>query len=302
MHRRMTRIALAAATAGAALSTLGLTGASAAGGAILAAPGSPVLTAISAAHHPGFDRLVFRFRGPVPSQHSARYVSQVTGPSGMPVHIVGSARLQVRFSPAVGHGAAGGSTFGPARRTYALPNIIQVVRAEDFASVLLFGVGLARHEPFHMFTLTRPSRVVIDIQTPFRTAGAGAFFLNSSRFASGTPPFTQRVLRPVIPPGVAFGAMQRLFAGPTQAERAHSLRFVASGATGFRNLTISDGVARVQLTGNCSSGGSTYTIANQIRPTLKQFGSVHWVKIYDPSGHTERPSGHTDSIPECLEP
>jgi len=75
MHRRMTRIALAAATAGAALSTLGLTGASAAGGAILAAPGSPVLTAISAAHHPGFDRLVFRFRGPVPSQHSARYMA-----------------------------------------------------------------------------------------------------------------------------------------------------------------------------------------------------------------------------------
>jgi hypothetical protein len=300
MHRRVTRIALAAA--GTALGTFGLTGAGAAGGATLAAPGFPVLTAISAAHHPGFDRLVFRFRGPAPSQHSARYVSQVTGPSGMPVRIVGSARLQVRFFPAVGHGTAGGSTFGPGRRTYALPNVIQVVRAEDFESVLLFGVGLARHEPFHMFTLTHPSRVVIDIQTPFRTVGAGAFFLNSSRFAQGTPPFTQRVLRPVMPPRAAFGAMQRLFAGPTQAERAHSLRFVASGATGFRNLTISDGVARVQLTGHCSSGGSTYTVANQIRPTLKQFGSVHWVKIYDPSGHTERPTGHTDSIPECLEP
>jgi hypothetical protein len=29
---------------------------------------------------------------------------------------------------------------------------------------------------------------------------------------------------------------------------------------------------------------------------------VHWVKIYDPSGHTERPYGHTDSIPQSLEP
>jgi hypothetical protein len=71
MHKRINRIALAAATAGSALSTHGLTGAGAAGGAILAAPGFSTLTAISADHHPGFDRLMFRFCGPVLSQHSA---------------------------------------------------------------------------------------------------------------------------------------------------------------------------------------------------------------------------------------
>ncbi len=37
-------------------------------------------------------------------------------------------------------------------------------------------------------------------------------------------------------------------------------------------------------------------------PTLKQFPSVHWVKIYDQSGRTERPAGHSDSIPLSLEP
>jgi hypothetical protein len=37
-------------------------------------------------------------------------------------------------------------------------------------------------------------------------------------------------------------------------------------------------------------------------PTLKQFPSVHWVKIYDQNGQTERPSGHSDSIPFSLEP
>jgi len=31
-------------------------------------------------------------------------------------------------------------------------------------------------------------------------------------------------------------------------------------------------------------------------------GSVDWVKIYDPAGTTENPTGHVDSIPECLEP
>lgn len=144
--------------------------------------------------------------------------------------------------------------------------------------------------------------MIIDIRAPFRTVAVGDYFLNADRFGQGIPPYTQRVVRPVIPPAVAFGAMQRLFAGPTQAERALSLRFVASKATGFKNLRIIDGVARVQLTGGCSSGGSTFTVANEIRPTLKQFPSVHWVKIYDPSGHTQKPSGHTDSIPECLEP
>ena len=62
-------------------------------------------------------------------------------------------------------------------------------------------------------------------------------------------------------------------------------------------MSIRDGVARVQLTGKLSSGGSTFTIANEIMPTLMQFRSVHWVKIYDQKGHTERPFGPSDSIP-----
>ncbi|MDP4510019.1 hypothetical protein [Nonomuraea turcica] len=51
-----------------------------------------------------------------------------------------------------------------------------------------------------------------------------------------------------------------------------------------------------------TSAGSTFTIANLIRPTLKQFPSIKWVKIYDAAGHTERPTGPSDSIPQSLEP
>ena len=284
------------------LALAGLGGLAVPAATVSASTAVPTLTQIRATHHSGYDRLVFEFRGRVPTQHGARYVSQVVGPSGLPVHIVGSALLRVQFSPTLGHNAQGGITYGPARRTYALPNIIQVVNAEDFEAVLSFGVGLARQEPFHMFTLTNPSRVVIDVRTPYRTVSVRDYFLNSHRFAFGLRPYIQRVSRPVIPSAAAFGSLQRLFAGPTQAERALGLRFVASQATGFKNLRISDGVARVQLTGGCSSGGSTFTVANEIRPTLKQFPSVRWVKIYDPSGHTERPYGHTDSIPQSLEP
>ena len=74
----------------------------------------PTLTQIRATHHPGYDRLVFEFRGRVPTQHGARYVSQVVGPSGLPVHIVGSALLRVQFSPTLGHNAQGRITYGPA--------------------------------------------------------------------------------------------------------------------------------------------------------------------------------------------
>jgi hypothetical protein len=275
-------------------------------GAAAAAPvpaPAPVLTQVTAAHHPGYDRLVFTFRGGVPKQHTVRYVSQVIAdPSGMPVNVVGSARLLVTFTPATGHGRAGTLIYAPTARTFALPGIIQVVPAGDFESVLSFGVGVARAEPFHVFTLTAPSRVVIDLRTPYRTVPVRDYFRSSGRLAGGTAPFVQAVSRMVIPPATAFGALQRLFAGPTPAELARGLSFVSSGATGFKLLSVQGGVARVELTGKVSSGGSTFTIANEITPTLKQFPGVRWVKIYDQHGRTERPLGHSDSIPLSLEP
>jgi hypothetical protein len=300
----MFRLRVAAMTL--ALAGLGagaVTAATAGAAAGATAPAAPVLTRITAAHHLGYDRLVFQFSGGVPAQRSVSYVSRVIAdPSGLPVNVTGSALLRVRFFAASGHDAQGHLTYGAVRRTFPLPGIIQVVNAGDFEAVLSFGVGLARAEPVHMFTMTGPSRVVIDVRTPYKTVQVRDYFLNAHRFATGHAPYTQAVNRPVIPPATAIGAMQRLFAGPTQPEITGTLRFVNSGATGFKKLTISDGVARIQLTGHVSSGGSTFTIANEIMPTLKQFPSVHWVKIYDQNGHTERPSGHSDSIPSSLEP
>jgi hypothetical protein len=263
---------------------------------------TPILTAIRAAHHPGFDRLVFEFQGGLPAHRSASYVPQVVAdPSGKSLLIVGNGKLLVRFSAATGHNEAGMVTYGATKRTFNMPNLIQYKTAGDFEAVLSFGVGVARVAPFHMFTLTSPDRVVIDLKT-FPTADVRVFLLNKNRFAVGQEPYTQAVNRHVLPPRLSYGALQRLFAGPTLAERAQALRFVSSKATGFKILSISDGVARVQLTGGCSSGGSTFTIADEIFPTLKQFPWIHWVKIYGPSGFTEHPTGHTDSIPFCLEP
>jgi hypothetical protein len=143
---------------------------------------------------------------------------------------------------------------------------------------------------------------VVDINTRFQTVLKKVYFENLPRFARGTQPYVTAVLRRVLPGAPATGVMDRLFAGPTEAEYASGLRLEQSRATGFTGLSITGQVARVRLTGGCSSGGSTFSIADEVYPTLKQFASVDFVKVYDPAGHTERPGGNDDSIPVCLEP
>ncbi len=128
------------------------------------------------------------------------------------------------------------------------------------------------------------------------------FFGDDHRFEIGREPYVRAVLRPVIPPNVGARSLDWLFAGPTPAERAGGLSFVNSDATGFTNLSIRNKVARVRLTGGANSHGSTLTIAAEIFPLLKQFPTVKWVKIYDPNGETQNPSGQSDSIPVGLEP
>ena len=271
------------------------------GGAAGATPTVPTVVGIRAAHHPGFDRVVFDFSGGRPSSVQVGYATQLTGPSGLPVPVAGRALLSVRFAPANAHNAAGGLT-APTHVAFALPNVMTVVRGSDFEAVTTYGIGLASRQAFTVFQLSSPNRVVIDIRAAFPTVFKRVYFFNQRRFVAGTEPFFTPVLRPVPPVTPATGVMDRLFAGPLPSESAAGLQLLSSRATGFTALRINDRVARVQLTGGCSSGGSTATIAGEIFPTLRQFSTVDWVKIYDPSGHTEVPNGHSDSIPACLEP
>jgi hypothetical protein len=267
------------------------------------APAAPVptLVRITAAHHPGFDRVVFEFRGGVPATRRTKYVDRLLGDaSGLPVRIAGQAILQVTFQAAQAHDAQGPTA--PARKAFALPNVMTTVRSGDFESVTTYGIGLAKKARVQVSTLRNPARVVVDIGAAFRTVNRRVFFVDSGRVAENLDPFVVGRSRPVRPLAPARGLMDRLFAEPLARERAGGLLFVRSGATGYAGLSVSDGVARVRLTGGCDSGGSTVTIANEIMPTLRALGSVRWVKIFGPGGHTERPNGRTDSIPTCLEP
>jgi hypothetical protein len=161
---------------------------------------------------------------------------------------------------------------------------------------------LAKRTTFHVSTLHNPARVVVDVRAAFPTVQRKVWFLDRQRFVNNNPPFFVSRLRPVIPTTPATGLLDRLFAGVLPGERANGLRLLRSAATGFGIRSISGGIARVQLRGGCSSGGSTVTIAGEIMPTLRQLPTVDWVKIYGTAGHTEHPFGHRDSIPACLEP
>jgi hypothetical protein len=267
-----------------------------------AAPATPLLVGVRTASHRHFDRVVWQFVGDVPEVRQAGYVPDLRGDgSGLPIRIAGSAILELSMT-ANGHDPDTGTNTSPGRVVAGLGNVIEVVKAGDFEAVVSYGIGLAKKQPFHVFTLRNPSRVVLDVRKDYRQATHKVWLLDQPRFAAGTPPYTRTVNRSVPAAAPAAAVLHQLFAGPTPAEHARGLRTVRSGATGFTALRVSGRVAKVRLTGGCSSGGSTFTVANLIGPTLKQFSTVRWVKIYDPAGHTERPTGRSDSIPECLEP
>ena len=129
------------------------------------------------------------------------------------------------------------------------------------------------------------------------------YFTNVPRYAVGTEPYEDPVNRTVPVSGtLPEMVLTQLFLGPTPEEKAQGLDVILSGATGYSQLTIEDGVARVYLTGQCNSGGSTYTIGNLISANLRQFPEIQWIKIYDENGETETPDGQSSSIPFCLEP
>jgi hypothetical protein len=139
--------------------------------------------------------------------------------------------------------------------------------------------------------------------TPPATVTLTVYFTDMPHYQVGTEPYEKAVTRTVpVPASLPEAVLTQLFLGPTQAEKAQGLDIVLSGTTGFSKLTITDGLARVYLTGTCNSKGATYTIGNLIDANLKQFPEVQWVKIYDQNGETETPDGQSGSIPFCLEP
>jgi hypothetical protein len=130
--------------------------------------GRGLLTAVRAAHHPGFDRVVFEFEGALPG-YSVGYVDKpiTEDGSGEPVEVPGDSVLQVRMEPASGADLSSAElriTYnGPKRLTPSTEAVTEVVRTGDFEAVLTWVIGVKGKPGFRVNTESEPNRLVIEI-------------------------------------------------------------------------------------------------------------------------------------------
>jgi hypothetical protein len=261
----------------------------------------PTLISVQARHVGKVDRVTFTFRDGLPDDELLAWVDTLhRDGSGLPVRVAGTKVLMVVFHGAVAHDQDGATVKG--RTAYALPNVITSVSAGDFEATVTFGLGVQKRTSYTIKRLHNPDRVVVDVRAGFPTTTRRVWLVDSDAVATGDEPYFVPRQRRVRSDAPAAAALHALFAGPLPQERAAGLRLVRSGAWGFDDLRIADRIARVRLTRRCDSNGSTITVAGEVTPTLRQFPTVDWVKIYGPGGSTEQPQGPVDSIPTCLEP
>ncbi|MEP6693396.1 MAG: hypothetical protein ABJB39_01990 [Chloroflexota bacterium] len=133
------------------------------------------LVAIRIAHNPGFDRLVFEF-GPSTAPgvygmppYRIAVATSLSGPSGQPVPVEGSALFGVRFQNASTVNPSDGSksySGASSLKPTTTPLIKEVRLVEDFERVMVWGVGLSRLQCPTLLALSGPVRLVLDFPTP----------------------------------------------------------------------------------------------------------------------------------------
>lgn len=125
------------------------------------------MTALRAAHQPGFDRIVFEFTGTAPG-FEVEYVDKPLHEdgSGNEVPLRGQFALHVRMENASGYdfekGAA--SYTGPNRIRPADTTVVEeLARTGDFEGVLSWAIGVKAKAGFRVRQLTDPPRLQIEV-------------------------------------------------------------------------------------------------------------------------------------------
>ena len=134
-----------------------------------ATDGHALLTAVRAARHEGFDRVVFEFSNAVPG-YAVEYVEEPVHAdgSGEEVPVDGEHVVLVRLENASGADLskedAPQTYTGPTRFDPGTPEVAELVRVGDFEGVLTWAIGVRDRVPFRVTTLDGPPRVVVDLQ------------------------------------------------------------------------------------------------------------------------------------------
>jgi hypothetical protein len=120
------------------------------------------ITDVSVGRHARFDRFVVEFSTHRVPHYRITPKSSSTftlDPSGRSVTLLGSAGLKV-----VMHTATGVGTYhGPADFRTGFPQLVEARRIGDFEGYVTWGLGLDHQSCKRVFTLTSPSRLVIDV-------------------------------------------------------------------------------------------------------------------------------------------
>jgi hypothetical protein len=127
--------------------------------------GQPKIVNLRVSGHARFDRIVIDVEGRRPS-YRIRYVDQLSyDGSGNPVPLKGKRKLAIFLEPARAHNDNGDNVYvGPRLKQYQLPMLRGVAFTGDFEGVVSFGFTARRKDGYRTFTLTNPSRVVIDLK------------------------------------------------------------------------------------------------------------------------------------------
>ena len=130
-----------------------------------AVPQVPVLTGIRTSVHPTFDRIVLDFAGPRPRVSSQSVDELTRDGSGEVEWLTGAAFAEVHVTPAQAHDDSGHPSYsGPQKfRTRDLTNVMAVAITGDYEGVLSAGVGMRKQTWLNVFTVSNPTRVVIDV-------------------------------------------------------------------------------------------------------------------------------------------
>ena len=130
------------------------------------------ITAVRAAHNPGFDRVVFEFGPSTVGTYglppwSLSVATQFVGTSGRQVPVDGNAFLSMRLSNAsTVDPATGTQTFTQTDLRPGLPLVREVKLIDDFERVTSWGLGLERLVCAKVSQLASPIRLVVDLPTP----------------------------------------------------------------------------------------------------------------------------------------
>ena len=127
--------------------------------------GAGLLVDVRSARHDGFDRVAFEFAQARPGYH-VEYIDKPVRRcgSGETTPIAGDGWLEVRFHVAEAHTPSGAPTIAQREQPLALPLVRELEQTCDFEGYVTWVVGVSRPNKYRVITLTRPDRIVVDIE------------------------------------------------------------------------------------------------------------------------------------------